>query len=455
MTNQLNGIPISLTSENIQRIDFSNWTPQEIATFIENRSRNERLLILHSLPLKTSVEAFSFLPLQLQKDILISMPAKEAAKLLNDLFPDDRTSLLEELPSGVLNQFLQLLSPEERTLTLKLLSYPEDSVGRLMTPDYIAVKKNWTVREVLDYVRKFGHDRETINVLYVVDDRNVLLDDIRIRDLLFASLDASVDDLTDDKFIALKDTDDEEFAVNVFRKNDRTVLPVVDSQGVLVGIVTIDDILQVAEEEDTEDIQKIGGTVALDEPYILTPTFELVQKRVGWLVILFLGELLTASALGYFEKEIAKAVVLALFIPLIISSGGNAGSQASTLIIRAMALGEIGIKDWFRIAGREIIVGGCLGVVLGSIGFLRITLWSMFTNLYGEHWLLVAITVALAIIGVVLWGTFAGAMMPFILRKFGLDPATSSSPFIATLVDVTGLIIYFSVASVILYGTLL
>jgi magnesium transporter len=319
----------------------------------------------------------------------------------------------------------------------------------------VDIKKNWTVREVLDYVRKYGHDRETVNVLYVIDDRGVLLDDIRIREMLFASLDAHVEDLTDNKFIALSVTADEESAINIFRKNDRTVLPVIDSQGVLLGIVTIDDILQVAEEENTEDIQMMGGTEALDEPYMQTSLPALIQKRVGWLVILFIGETLTASALGYFEEEIAKAVVLALFIPLIISSGGNSGSQASTLIIRAMALREIGIKDWFRIMRRELITGFCLGLALGSIGFFRITLWSMFSDLYGSHWLLVALTVSLSIVAVVVWGTLSGAMMPLILKKCGLDPATSSTPFIATMVDVTGIIIYFSIASVILYGTLL
>jgi magnesium transporter len=455
MTNQQTELPISLTSDNIHRIDFSQWTPQELATLIENRSKNERIQIFKVLSPPKGVEAFSFLPLSTQKDILNSLPARQAAKLLNDLFPDDRTALLEELPSGVVSQFIQLLTPEEKALTLKLLSYPEGSVGRLMTPDYVAIKKNWTVREVLDYVRKYGHDRETVNVLYVIDDHGVLLDDIRIRELLFASLDAYVGDLTDNKFIALSVTADDETAINIFRKNDRTVLPVIDSQGILLGIVTIDDILQVAEEEDTEDIQMIGGTEALDEPYMQTSLPALIQKRVGWLVILFIGEMLTASALGFFEEEIAKAVVLALFIPLIISSGGNSGSQASTLIIRAMALREIGIKDWFRIMRREIITGFCLGLALGLIGFFRITLWSLFSDLYGAHWFLVALTVSLSILAVVVWGTLSGAMMPLFLKKCGFDPATSSTPFIATLVDVTGLIIYFSIASVILYGTLL
>ena len=244
-------------------------------------------------------------------------------------------------------------------------------------------------------------------------------------------------------------------AVEVFRKYDRTALPVVDSHGRLVGIVTLDDVIDVAEEEATREIQKFGGLEALDEPYMSTPLLEMVRKRATWLVILFVGEMLTATAMGYFEDEIAKAVVLALFVPLIISSGGNSGSQAATLIIRALALGEVKLRDWFRVMRREILSGLLLGTILGTIGFLRIAIWSSFSNIYGEHWMLVGLTVACSLLGIVLWGTLTGSMLPFILKRLGLDPATSSAPFVATLVDVTGLIIYFSVAMVILRGTLL
>jgi magnesium transporter len=243
--------------------------------------------------------------------------------------------------------------------------------------------------------------------------------------------------------------------VAVFRREDRTALPVIDEQGKLVGIVTIDDVLDVAEEEATEDIQKIGGMEALDEPYMEISLLRMVKKRAGWLVLLFLGEMLTATAMGYFEKEIERAVVLALFIPLIISSGGNSGSQASTLVIRSLALSEVAVRDWWKVMRREILSGLALGSVLGSIGFLRITLWSAFSDVYGPHWLGVALTVALALIGVVLWGTLAGSMLPFALRRLGFDPATSSAPFVATLVDVTGLIIYFSIAALILRDSLL
>ena len=259
----------------------------------------------------------------------------------------------------------------------------------------------------------------------------------------------------DHQFVALKATDDQETAIGIFEREHRTALPVTDSSGILIGIVTIDDVFRVAESEATEDIQKIGGTAPLDEPYILIGLRRMITKRAGWLVVLFLGELFTATAMGFFEKEIEKAVVLALFVPLIISSGGNSGSQASTLVVRALAIGEIGLRDWWRVIRREFIVGLSLGSILGTIGFLRIALWSWFGDLYGPHWLLVALTVAISLVGVVMWGALSGSLLPFILRWLGFDPAVSSAPFVATIVDVTGLVLYFSVAYLIMRGTLL
>ena len=268
-------------------------------------------------------------------------------------------------------------------------------------------------------------------------------------------------DIRDEAFVALTVGDSQEAALNVFRKYDRSALPVLDSNGVLVGIVTIDDMLDVAEEQATEDIQKIGGMEALDEPYMRISLFRMVRKRAGWLIILFLGEMLTATAMSSYQDEIAKAVVLALFLPLIISSGGNSGSQASTLIIRAMALGEVTLRDWWRVASRELRAGLSLGLILGIIGALRVAIWSIIgeryfhRSLYGPHWPLVALTVGCALIGVVLWGSLSGSMLPFVLRRVGADPATSSAPFVATLVDVTGLIIYFSIALLIMRGSML
>ena len=282
---------------------------------------------------------------------------------------------------------------------MTLLGYPEQSVGRLMTPHYVAVREQWTVREVLDYVRAHGQDSETLNVIYVVDDQGLLIDDIRIREFLLAPLESRVADLMDRRFVALKATDDQEAAVAVFRQYDRTALPVTDTAGMLIGIVTIDDVLDVAEATATRDIQRIGGSEALDEPYISIAFWRMIQKRAGWLTALFLGEMLTATAMGAFEAEISKAVVLALFVPLIISSGGNSGSQASTLVIRALALGEVGLRDWWRVMRREVLAGLALGAILGSIGFLRITLWSAFSDIYGPHWLLVAITVSVSLVG--------------------------------------------------------
>jgi magnesium transporter len=375
--------------------------------------------------------------------------------------PDDRTALLEEMPSAAARQLIRLLTPEERRVAQALLGYPEGSVGRLMTPDFIAVHEDWTVQQVLDFIREYGRDSETLNVIYVVDDRGKLIDDVRMREFLLRPLTTKVSDIRDQTFAALKVNDTQEEALNVFRKYDRVALPVIDSNGVLVGIVTSDDMLDVAEEEATEDIQKIGGMEALDEPYMRISLWRMVRKRAGWLVILFLGEMLTATAMSNYQDEIAKAVVLALFLPLIISSGGNSGSQASTLIIRAMALGEVTLRDWWRVASRELRAGLLLGAILGVIGAARVAVWSVVGNryfhrqIYGPHWPLVAATVGIALVGVVLWGSLSGSMLPFVLRRVGADPATSSAPFVATLVDVTGLIIYFSIALLIMRGAML
>jgi len=317
------------------------------------------------------------------------------------------------------------------------------------------VRQNWTMSQVLDNVRKHGRDSETINMIYVIDDRGVLIDDIPISDFLLAPVNATVADLMDRSFFALKATDDQSTAVTVFRQSDAYALPVTDTSGVFIGIVTLDDVLDLAKEEATEDIQKLGGMEALDEPYLDTPWAQMVRKRAGWLIVLFLSEMLTATAMTFFEDEIARVVTLALFVPLIISSGGNSGSQAASLVIRALALGEVRVRDWWRVARREILSGLVLGAILGSIGFLRVTLTAQFTTIYGAHWLLIALTIAFALVGVVLWGTLAGSMLPIALHRLGFDPASSSAPFVATLVDVTGLVIYFGIAALVLKGTLL
>ncbi|MBA2432715.1 MAG: magnesium transporter [Chthoniobacterales bacterium] len=439
---------------------FADWPPVDVAEVITDLEDNDRVIIFRLLPHDLAADVFEYLDVDAQQELLRGMAHEQVVGILNEMSPDDRTALLEELPSAAARQLIRLLTPEERRVAQVLLGYPEGSVGRRMTPDFIAVHSDWTIREVLDFVRENGEDSETLNVIYVVDDRGKLLDDIRIREILLQPLDSKVSELMDENFVRLNVTDPEADAVNVFRKYDRSALPVTDTNGVLVGIVTIDDMLDVAEEEATEDIHKFGGMEALEEPYIRLPVSTVIAKRAPWLVILLFGEMLTATAMAHYEEHIASAVVLAVFLPLIIASGGNSGSQASTLIIRAMALGEVTLRDWWRVMRREFQAGMALGAILGFIGFLRIAVWQvvgqqMGHEMYGEHWRLVALTIGLSLTGVVLWGSLAGSMLPFLLRRLGADPATSSAPFVATLVDVTGVIIYFSLAVLIMRGTLL
>src|SRR4051794_31086832 len=442
---------------------FSDWPPADVAEVIVDMPEDERVIIFRVLPAALAADVFEYLEVDAQQELLRSMAREQVVAILNEMSPDDRTALLEELPSAAARQLIRLLTPDERQIAQALLGYPEDSVGRLMTPDFIAVHEDWSVKEVLDYVRENGQDSETLNVIYVVDDRGKLIDDLRIREFLLKPLTAKVADIRDQAFVALAGSDSQEEALNVFRKYDRSALPVIDSSGVLVGIVTIDDMLDVAEEEATEDIQKLGGMEALEEPYMRISLWGMVRKRAVWLVVLFLGEMFTATAMAHYQDELAKALVLALFLPLIISSGGNSGSQASTLMIRAMALGEVTLRDWWKVMSRELQAGLLLGLTLGIIGVLRVGFWALIDQkylhhsppVYGEHWPLVALTVGIALVGVVLWGTLSGSMLPFVLRRFGADPATSSAPFVATLVDVTGLIIYFSIALLIMRGSML
>jgi magnesium transporter len=434
---------------------FSDMHPSEVADIIADIPEKDRAILFRILPKENSYKTFEYLDFEVQETLLKSLGQEEVSEILNEMSPDDRTELLEDLPGQVVMQLVRLLSPEERAIAVKLLGYPEDSVGRIMTPDFISVKSDWKIDKVLETVRERGKDVEYIDTIFATDSVGRILDEITIKEVLLAKPDSVVKEIMNDTYVSLKVTDNQEKAVEMFKEYDLYAIPVVNSENYLVGIVTADDVIDVIEEEATEDIQKFGGMEALDEPYITVPLMQMVRKRAGWLVFLFLGEMLTATAMGFFEKEIAKAVVLALFVPLIISSGGNSGSQAATLTIRAMALGEIKLRDWWRVMKREVISGFLLGTTLGAIGFCRIFVWTMFTNMYGEHWFLIALTIFFTLIGVVMWGTFSGSMLPFILRRLGLDPATSSAPFVATLVDVSGLIIYFTVAMFILSGTLL
>jgi magnesium transporter len=443
-------------SDKSRLVDFLN--DQNISDVAELISENEdnAVPIMSNLEIQRAAGTFKILDLSMQKDIIQNLPPQKTAELLNELPADDRTAFLEELPNEVVRELIKLLDPEERRFTLAQLGYPEESVGRLMTNDYLAVEDDWSVREVLDHIRTFGQDIENLDVIYVVNRQGQLMDDVRIRDFLLSPPDRMVHDMVDGRYIALHVRDDQESANQVFKMNNRVALPVIDDRKVMLGIVTIDDVLWVANEEFSEDMQKMGGTEALDEPYLEIPILKLFKKRVVWLIVLFLGEMLTATAMGYYEAEIQRAVVLALFIPLIISSGGNSGSQASTLIIQAMAVGEIKLRDWWRVMRREIVSGILLGLVLGIIGFARVAVWSQFfPDVYGPHYLYVAAAVGFSLLGVVLQGTLTGSMLPILLKKVGADPAVSSAPFVATIVDVTGLIIYFSFAFLFLKGLLL
>lgn len=446
-----------IASEEKLRIqDFLNHQNiSDVANLIYDNEEYECQIISH-LSIHRAASVFKILELPTQKRIIKDLPAFKTTELLNELPADDRVAFLEELPTSIVRDLIKTLDPDERRDTLELLGYPENSMGRIMTPDYVYVYEENTVAEVLDTIRKHAKSSETIDVIYVINKQGELLDDIRIKDFIIASPEKKVSELMDSRFIALNVNDDQEMASEVFKMNNRVALAVTDNNNILLGIVTIDDILWVAEEEFSEDIQKIGGTEALDEPYLEMPFWKLIGKRAPWLVILFVGELLTASAMSFFEDEIKKVLVLNMLVPLIISSGGNSGSQASTLIIQAMAKVEITVADWWQIFRRELKSGLVLGGILGIVGFMRTYLWSYIEpHLYGTHTLLLAMVTATSVLGVVLWGTLAGSMLPILLKRLKLDPATSSAPFVATLVDVTGIIIYFSFAYLFLQGVLL
>lgn len=429
--------------------------PSSVAELMEDLPPQDVGVVFRILPRGLAADIFEYLPLENQEELLRSLGREHVAAVLNEMDPDDRTALLEELPGTVTQRLLTLLSPEERRVATQLLGYPEESIGRRMTPDYVALRDSWSVAQVLEHIRKVGHDRETLNVLYVVDERGRLIDDIRLREVILADPAAPLSSIMDRQFSALRVDQDQEEAVREFQRLDRVALPVVDSAGMLVGMVTVDDVMDVAEEEVTEDMQKMAAVEALDAPYLEVGFFTMVRKRVIWLSVLFLGQMLTATAMGYFEDEISQAIVLALFIPLIISSGGNSGSQTATLVIRAMAIRELHMRDWWRVLVREAGSGFTLGCLLGLIALLRIGLWPWREEVYGEHYFMVAITVAVSLIGVVMYGTLVGSMLPMVLRRLGLDPAVSSAPFVATLVDVTGIVIYFTIAALMLRGTLL
>ncbi len=426
---------------------LSDLPPADVADALVDLPTESSAVVFRILPRAVAAEVFDYLPADVQEALLKALADKDVASLLNAMAPDDRTRLLEEMPAEVTRRLMNLLDPDELEVARQLLGYPEDSVGRRMTPDYLAVPDKWTVGEVIRYIRSTARSKETINVIYVIDERGKLCGDVSITDLLLADDNEPITNIMDESVPRLRATDDQERAVELFGRYRRDALPVVSSDGVLIGIITVDDVLDVAQEEATEDIQKIGGTLALEEPYMRTSILSMVRKRVPWLVVLFLGEMFTTTALSFYEEHIASVAALAFFIPLIVASGGNSGSQAAAIVSRALALGEVKARDALRVFFREVGAGLLLGAPLAVIVFVRIALWHYFSpEKMGDIWLPLALTVACSVIGVVLWGNLMGSLLPLFFKMLGVDPAVASAPFVATLVDLTGIILYFNVA---------
>lgn len=441
----------------INNKEFLNkQTISELINIIQNNP-DDIIRIFNLLKLNKVISVFKVLDFPTKKRIIEELPIKKKMGLLNNLPVEDRISFFQKIPEDSLKDLIKYLNTEEKQRTLVSLGYPENSVGRLMVPYYLAIQKNWIIQDLLDYIRKEVKNSDVIEIVYIIDKNGKLIDDIKIRDILLVNPKTKVSDLMDGKYTAaLNISDTEEVATKLFSLNNRVSLPVIDDQNFLLGIVTMNDILWELNENYKEDVQKIEGMEVLNQSYLNVPLYKLIKKRAGWLILLFIGEMFTTTVMQNFSGALEKAIVLTLFIPLVVSSGGNSGSQAASLIIQAMALGEVKIKDWWTVMRREIICGFFLGSILGITGFIRIIAWHNI-NLYdyGPHWVLVGLTVFLSLIGVVLWGTFSGSMLPFIIKKFRGDPASSSAPFVATLVDVIGLIIYFSVSYMLLHGTLL
>jgi magnesium transporter len=417
--------------------------------------KNERVDRFESLPREQMDNFFLDLEARSQSELVLALPEGVRRLYIRLLAPDDAADLIQKSPRRDRDYLLELLDDKTRQDARALLAYREDVAGGLMNPRFARLRPNASIDEAITYLRQQVSQVETIYYAYALDEGQRLQGVVSLKDLVAADPTKTVKDVMNTKLFRVSEVADQKEIAHLLSTHGIQAIPVVDEEGRMKGIVTADDVIDVLREEHTADMQKIGGMEALDRPYLETGFAAMIRKRAGWLVILFLGEMLTASAMTHYEHQIEEAVVLALFIPLLISSGGNTGSQATTLIIRAMALGELRLKDWWRVIGRELAAGIALGCLLGAIGFLRILIWQAVAKTYGEHYMLVGLTISLSLLGIVTFGTVAGSMLPFILRRCGLDPATASAPFVATLVDVTGIIIYFSIAKLILTGTLL
>ncbi len=443
--------------------------PAEVSKLLGSLPEEYAINTFLALPENVQIKIFSFLDHVLQQGIIEELPRPKISNILNNLASNDRIAFFDTLDGLEITKYLNLLSDKNRLATYDLLGYPENSVARLINTNFTTVRKEWTIGQAVEHLRRFYTDTPAANVIFVVDNTGKLVDDIPIRRLVLNEYSKTIEDIMDGFYVKLEIHDSIEDAIQKFKEYDRVALPVTNSNNVVMGVVTIDDVIDEAEEKDTKEMQQFGGLESLDLPYVKTGFFTMIQKRAGWLIILFLSEMLTATAMQHFQNELDKVLVLTMFVPLIMSSGGNSGSQAATLIIRAMALKELSVRDWWYVMRREIFSGLTLGLILGTIGFVRIALWQKIGiwnyNIHsitqsGGHipvggapgsWILVGLTVSFSLIGIVMWGTLSGSMIPMVLKRLKLDPATSSAPFVATLVDVTGLIIYFTVAAMVLH----
>lgn len=425
------------------------FEPVELAEILGDFDPEDQAVFLRLLPTTISADVFEFLEIDLQEKLVEALSKDELADLINEMDPDDRTAILEDLPENVSARLLSLLTPSERRIADDLLRYPEGSIGRLMVPEFIRINASWSVKEVLAHLRECGEEKESVHQLYVTDASGCLVGQLRLRNLVTAPLESPVEGLLDKQVIDLKAEDEQEVAVGIFQKYDRTVLPVVDAGEKLVGIVTVDDIMDVAQEEVTEDIQKMGGMQALEAPYMSIPLLAMFKKRAGWLIVLFFGQQFTVFVMESMREDLDRMIYLVSFLPLIISSGGNTGSQTSTLIIRALATAEVALKDVWKVLVREIITALLLGVILAT---LALGIVFLMQPAMSDSTLLLAITVGFSLLGVVILGGMIGAVFPFLLSRLGFDPAVCSTPFVTTLIDVGGLVIYLQLARLIILG---
>ncbi|QOJ00541.1 MAG: magnesium transporter [Phycisphaeraceae bacterium] len=429
--------------------------PADVADILAELPSDQAAVAFRFMPRDDAASAFAYLTSERQEDLINALGAEASVRMVEAMGADDRARLLDELPEEVAQRLIGSLSPESRRETQAILGYPPRSVGRLMTPDYVRLRPEWTIAQALEHIRRHGRDAETVNVVYVIDEQGRLIDDLRLRQMLFADPDDTVESILNRQFISLRADEDQEHAVQTLQRYDRSALPVVDSRGVLLGIVTHDDLADVAQAMATEDMQKLGGMEALESSYADTGQVEMFRKRGFWLSALLVGQTITIIVLGSFQDRLDRAIELTLFLPLVISCGGNSGSQAATLITRALALGEVRLADWARIVRRELLTGVFLGLTLATLGFLCVGFFTSIGHAKTQFPFALGLTVALSVVTVVVWGTTLGSLLPLVLKRFSIDPATASSPMVATLMDASGTLIYLAVAIAVLTGRLL